>query len=69
MSLGNLRQASLKEILARGMRNPWLGPYRPDCIIGEDPKFIQFHAQKTHGVTLLPVPWGKGFSDENSLTD
>ncbi|THF65693.1 radical SAM protein [Pseudothauera nasutitermitis] len=67
-SLGNLRQTSLKEILARGMRNPWLGPYRPDCLIGEDLKFMQIHAEKTNGVTLLPVPWGKGFSDEDSVT-
>lgn len=67
-SLGNLRQTSLKEILARGMRNPWLGPYRPDCLIGEDLKFMQIHAEKTNGVTLLPVPWGQGFSDEDSVT-
>lgn len=69
MSLGNLRETPLKEILARGMRNPWLGPYRPDCIIGEDPKFIKLHAEKTAGVTQLPVPWGQGFSDADCLTD
>ena len=57
----------IKEVLARGMRNPWLGPHRPDCIIGEDPKFIALHAAKTHGAKLLPVPWGKGFSDQDSL--
>jgi len=67
-SLGNLRETSLKEILARGMRNPWLGPHRPDCLIGEDPKFIKIHMEKTHGVSHLPVPWGKGFSDSDSLT-
>lgn len=69
MSLGNMRETSLKEILARGMRNPWLGPYRPDCLIGEDSKFIKFHAKKTTGYTHLPVPWGEGFSDNNSLTE
>lgn len=67
-SLGNLRETSLKEILDRGMRNPWLGPHRPDCLIGEDPKFIKIHMEKTHGVTHLPVPWGQGFSDADSLT-
>jgi MoaA/NifB/PqqE/SkfB family radical SAM enzyme len=67
-SLGNLRQTSLKEILDRGMRNPWLGPHRPDCLIGEDPKFIQIHTEKTRGVALLPVPWGQGFSDADSLS-
>lgn len=69
LSLGNLRETSLKEILARGMRNPWLGPYRPDCLIGEDTKFIQFHAERTQGVTHLPVAWGQGFSDTDSLLD
>lgn len=68
-SLGNLRETPLKEVLARGMRNPWLGPYRPDCLIGEDQKFIKIHTEKTKGVTHLPVPWGQGFSDEDSLCD
>ncbi|HLP98581.1 MAG TPA: radical SAM protein [Sideroxyarcus sp.] len=68
-SLGNLRETPLKEILARGMRNPWLGPYRPDCIIGEDQQFIKLHMEKTKGVTQLPVPWGQGFSDADSLVD
>jgi MoaA/NifB/PqqE/SkfB family radical SAM enzyme len=68
MSIGNLRQMSLKDILARGMANPWMGPYRPDCIIGEDPQFIQLHAERTKGAKLLPVPYGRGFSDHDSLT-
>ena len=66
-SLGNLRETPLKEVLARGMRNPWLGPYRPDCIIGEDPQFIKLHTERTKGVTQLPVPWGQGFSDSDTL--
>lgn len=68
-SLGNLRETSLKEILERGMRNPWLGPYRPDCLIGEDQKFIQLHTERTKGVAHLPVPWGQGFTDHDSLQD
>ena len=66
-SLGNLRQTPLKEVLARGMRNPWLGPHRPDCLIGEDPSFIKLHQEKTKGVTHLPLPYGQGFSDEDKL--
>lgn len=69
MSLGNIRETSLKEILDRGMRNPWLGPHRPDCLIGEDPQFIELHTRVTAGYTHLPVPWGEGFSDENTLQD
>lgn len=66
-SLGNLRETTLKEILDRGMRNPWLGPHRPDCLIGEDPQFIRIHMEKTSQYTRLPVPWGQGFSDNDSL--
>lgn len=68
-SLGNLRETPLKEILARGMRNPWLGPYRPDCTIGEDPKFIRIHTEKTRGAKFLPLPWGEGFADGDRLAD
>lgn len=68
-SLGNIRETPLKEIIDRGMRNPWLGPHRPDCLIGEDPKFIQIHAEKTHGATHLPLRWGVGFSDADTLVD
>jgi MoaA/NifB/PqqE/SkfB family radical SAM enzyme len=68
-SIGNLREMPLKKILERGMSNPWLGPYRPDCIIGEDPKFIKIHTEKTHGVANLPLPWGKGFTDHDQLAD
>ena len=67
-SLGNLRETSLKEILDRGMRNPWLGPHRPDCLIGEDQDFIRLHTAVTSNYTHLPVPWGEGFSDKDSLT-
>ena len=68
-SMGNLKQNTLKEILDRGMRNPWLGPHRPDCLIGEDPKFIKIHTEKTAGATHLPLPYGQGFTDEDSLFD
>lgn len=68
-SIGNLRENSLKEILDRGMRNPWLGPYRPDCLIGEDPKFIKLHTEKTKDAKLLPLRWGEGFTDHDVLDD
>jgi len=66
-SFGNLRETSLKEILSRGMKNKWTGPHRPDCLIGEDPSFIELHQKVTAKYTHLPVPYGKGFSDEDIL--
>lgn len=68
-SIGNLRETPLKDILDRGMKNPWLGPYRPDCLIGEDPKFIKLHTDKTKGAKLLPLRWGEGFTDDDVLDD
>ncbi|MEC9412116.1 MAG: radical SAM protein [Pseudomonadota bacterium] len=68
-SIGNLKETPLKDILERGMRNPWLGPHRPDCLIGEDEKFIRIHTEKTANAKFLPLPWGEGFSDNDSLFD
>ena len=67
MSFGNIMDTSLKEILDRGMRNPWTGPHRPDCLIGEDPQFIDLHTKITAEYPLLPVPYGEGFKDDDSL--
>ncbi len=67
LSFGNLRETSLKEVLTRGMRNRWLGPYRPDCPIGEDLDFMQLHASRTDSAVLLPIPWGQGFSEQDSI--
>ncbi|MEY2632824.1 MAG: hypothetical protein RIR00_1478, partial [Pseudomonadota bacterium] len=66
-SVGNLRQSSLAQVLAQGMSNPWIGPYRPDCIIGEDPDFIRLHQEKTRNAKLLPLPWGQGFAANDQL--
>ena len=68
MSLGNLRTTPLKEVINRGMSNPWLGPHRPDCLIGENPKFIKLHQDKTKGAKLLPLPYGEGFTDHDEAT-
>lgn len=67
MSIGNYLQEPLKNILERGMRNKWLGPHRPDCLIGEDREFIKFHNDAVGDRKLLPVPYGEGFSDADLL--
>ncbi len=65
LSIGNVTKEPLSEILARGMKNEWLGPYRDECIIGEHPEFIQFHNQCVQDwmqkSPLLPVPYSEGF--------
>jgi MoaA/NifB/PqqE/SkfB family radical SAM enzyme len=65
LSIGNVTKEPLSEILDRGMKNSWLGPYRDECIIGEHNGFIKFHNQAVHDYLdispLLPVPFEHGF--------
>lgn len=67
MSIGNYLNEPLSDILMRGMQNKWLGPHRPDCLIGEDFTFIDFHNEAVGDRKLLPVPYGEGFSDADLL--
>jgi MoaA/NifB/PqqE/SkfB family radical SAM enzyme len=67
MSIGNYLKEPLSEILMKGMKNKWLGPHRPDCLIGEDFEFIKFHNDSVGDRKLLPVPYGEGFSDKDLL--
>lgn len=61
LDCGNVLEEPLSAIIDRGMMHPLVGPYRPECIIGENPTFIRFHAQMVEEWTaagnLLPVPW------------
>ena len=72
LSIGNVMTTPLSEILDRGMRNKWLGPYRDECIIGEHPGFIKFHndtvAKHLLESPLLPVPYEKGFELSGSIS-
>ena len=71
LSIGNVVSDPLKEILERGMKNEWLGPYRDECIIGEHPEFIQFHNQAVQDwmkkSPLLPVPYAEGFGRNREI--
>ena len=65
LSLGNVTKEPLKDVLMRGMLNKWLGPYRDECIIGENLEFIEFHNKSVSDhleeSPYLPVPFEKGF--------
>jgi MoaA/NifB/PqqE/SkfB family radical SAM enzyme len=67
MSIGNYLKEPLGRILERGMRNKWLGPHRPDCLIGEDAAFIKLHNHAVGNRVQLPVVYGEGFSDADLL--
>jgi MoaA/NifB/PqqE/SkfB family radical SAM enzyme len=73
LSIGNVTNEPLSEILKRGMMNNWLGPYRDECIIGENKEFIQFHNQSVLDYTtnvspLLPVTYEHGFGKISKVT-
>jgi MoaA/NifB/PqqE/SkfB family radical SAM enzyme len=73
LSIGNVTRERLADILARGMKNSWLGPYRDECIIGEHKDFIHFHNKAVNdylGVSpLLPVPYEFGFGRTPSIKE
>ena len=66
LSIGNVTHMPLAEIMDRGMKDKWLGPYRDECIIGENFNFIKFHndsvANHLKKSPLLPVPYEQGFA-------
>ena len=53
------------------MNFKWLGPYRDECIIGENFDFIKFHndtvAKHLKETPYLPVPYEKGFALNGSV--
>ena len=71
LSIGNVTKEPLGDILERGMKNKWLGPYRDECIIGENFDFIKFHnesvAEYLKETPYLPVPYEKGFAKNGSV--
>ena len=71
LSIGNVTKEPLSKILERGMLNSWLGPYRDECIIGENQDFIQFHNKSVNDYLdispLLPVPYEHGFGLTRSI--
>jgi MoaA/NifB/PqqE/SkfB family radical SAM enzyme len=71
LSIGNVTKEPLADILDRGMKNSWLGPYRDECIIGEHKDFIHFHNKAVNDYLdvspLLPVPYEYGFGRTPSI--
>lgn len=71
LSIGNIVKESLSEVLDRGMKNKWLGPYRDECIIGEHKEFIRIHNQAVEDYLnispLLPVPYEHGFGRTGAI--
>lgn len=71
LSIGNVTKEPLSVIFERGMKNKWLGPYRDECIIGENREFIEFHnlavSRHLEKTPHLPVPYEKGFGQNETV--
>ena len=66
ISLGNIFEESLADIIARGQRlQPFRGHSRL-CRSGEDRSFIEKYMTRFHGKPL-PIPWAEAFGPEDLL--
>lgn len=56
VSFGNLREESLKTIVDRALKYPFLEAHAQQCLVAEERVFIDKYLSKTFGRTDLPAP-------------
>ena len=66
MTLGNILEEPLKDIVARGMKIKCFGEHTDKCLAGEDMDFIKNRMEKTYGKTL-PVPISEIFTEDDNI--
>jgi MoaA/NifB/PqqE/SkfB family radical SAM enzyme len=67
VSLGNLFEEPLRDIIGRGLRIRHFGQYVDTCLIAEDREFIdKYIVKKVYGKPL-PVPYGEVFTSEDFM--
>ncbi|NEX21707.1 radical SAM protein [Thiorhodococcus mannitoliphagus] len=64
ISIGNIFEESLKEILDRGLRIKHFKNYNPLCLSGEDRIFIDQYITSTYGKEL-PLHWSHVFTEDD----
>ncbi|MFA6549285.1 MAG: radical SAM protein [Candidatus Margulisiibacteriota bacterium] len=67
VSLGNVFEEPLKDIIARGMKIKQFGEYCGTCMIAEDRKFIDDYLVKKIYGKDLPVPYHEVFTEEDFI--
>jgi len=67
VSIGNVFEEPLKDIIARGMNIKWFGKRIGTCLIAESRPFIDKYIVKRVYGKPLPVPWNEVFSDEDLI--
>lgn len=67
VSIGNVFEEPLKDIVERGMKIKWFGKHINTCLIAESRPFIdKYIAGRVYGKPL-PVSWNEVFTDEDII--
>lgn len=64
ISIGNIFEEPLKDIIERGLRIKWFNEFQPLCLSGEHRNFIRKYMSKFYGKPL-PISYKDAFTDED----
>ncbi len=64
ISIGNIFEEPLKDIIERGLRIKWFNEYQPLCLSGEHRNFIKKYMSKFYGKPL-PISYKEAFTAED----
>ncbi len=67
ISIGNIFQEPLKDIIERGFKIKYFSSRHPICLSGEDRSFINKYMRKFYGKPL-PIHWSEAFTDADFVT-
>ena len=66
ISLGNIFEESLADIIARGQKIKWFRNYSRLCLSGENRYFIEQYMSKFYGKPL-PIHWSEAFCEDDLI--
>lgn len=66
ISIGNIFQEPLRDIIERGFKIKYFSKRHPFCLSGEDRGFIKKYMSKFYG-KALPIHWSEAFSEEDFI--
>lgn len=69
VSIGNVFEEPLKDIIERGLDIKWFGEHQDTCLIAEDRPFIKKYIEGRVYNRPLPVKWDEVFTDEDKTKE
>lgn len=66
ISIGNIFEEPLKDIIERGLSLKWFGQYCPNCLSGENKTFIRNYMSKFYGKPL-PISYKDVFTEKDYI--